>query len=56
MIFKGQPTTYLGIRISLEEKESLEKAAKKYKMRVSDLSRRLLRIGIKEDIVKKEFA
>ena len=47
--------TTIAIRISQEEKENINKEAKKYKLSVSDLARRVLRIGIGKQIVKEDF-
>ncbi|MDR3627629.1 MAG: hypothetical protein P4L45_12380 [Ignavibacteriaceae bacterium] len=47
--------TTIGIRISREEKENINKEAKKFKLSISDYSRRVLRIGTEKKIVKEDF-
>jgi hypothetical protein len=47
--------THLGIQLPKEEREFIQKGADRYKMKVSDYARRVLRLGTTEDIIRKDF-
>jgi hypothetical protein len=55
VIMSDKNKTHLGIQLPREEREFIQKGADKYKMKVSDYARRVLRLGTSEDIIKKDF-